>query len=84
MRVEVRLPSLGDDEDAVRGGTVSMWLAAPGAAIQEGGDLVELTTDKAAFTVPSPVTGTLIETYVSPGNEVAVGDRLCTIETEAG
>lgn len=80
MRVEVVLPSLGDDDDAVAGGTVSFWLAEVGAALREGDDLLELTTDKAAFVVPSPAAGVLAEQCVREGDRIAVGDVLGVLE----
>ncbi len=84
MRYEVSLPSLGDDADAVTGGTVSAWLAEVGDVLEEGDDLLELTTDKAAFVLPSPVAGTVTEQCVAEGDAVAVGDLLCIFEIEDG
>ena len=78
MRCEVTLPSLG--EDAEEQATVSYWLVDEGDQLAEGDDLVEMTTDKAAFSVPSPHSGTLVEKLVEEGDEVAVGDVLCAIE----
>ncbi len=80
MLYEVPLPSLGDDEDAVTGGIVSDWLAELGSRLEEGDDLLELTTDKAAFVVPAPVSGTLKERMCKEGDKVSVGDALCTLE----
>ncbi len=76
---EMKLPSMGEDspEEAV----VSYWLAEEGDEINEGEDLIEMTTDKAAFSLPSPVTGTLVEKLVEEGDEVLVGSVLCMIET---
>ncbi len=81
MRFEVTLPSLGDDEDAVKGGRVSFWLAEIGAALQEGDDLIELTTDKAAFIVPCPQAGVLLEQCVAEGDSISVGDIIGVLET---
>ena len=80
MEYQVILPSLGDDEDAVTGGAVSMWLARPGAVLKANDDLLELTTDKAAFVVPCPVAGVLRELRVAEGDAVRVGDVLCILE----
>ncbi len=80
MRVDVKLPNLGDEEDAVPGGKVSAWLAQCGDPLAVGDDLLELTTDKAAFVVPCPQDGILAEQCVAQGNEVAVGDLLGTLE----
>jgi pyruvate/2-oxoglutarate dehydrogenase complex dihydrolipoamide acyltransferase (E2) component len=78
MRMQVDLPDLG--EDSVEGVTVAGWLAAPGTKLAEGDDLIELTTDKAAFTLPCPRAGTLAKTLVGAGDQIAVGTALCIIE----
>lgn len=79
MQTTVTLPDLG--EDSVQAVTVSGWLAAPGQALREGDDLLELTTDKAAFTLPCPRPGTLARTLVGEGDKIRVGDTLCILET---
>jgi len=79
MRLEVRLPSLGDDDDAVSGGTISAWMVKEGP-IAEGDDLLELTTDKAAFVLPAPRTGTLVDRLVQPGDAIKVGDLIAIME----
>jgi pyruvate/2-oxoglutarate dehydrogenase complex dihydrolipoamide acyltransferase (E2) component len=78
MRYEVTLPDLGDD--TVSTATVSLWLADEGNIVTEDDDLVEMVTDKAAFTVPAPKTGTMVERLVEEDDEVSVGDVLCIIE----
>ncbi len=78
MRYEVTLPNLGDD--LTETAKVSMWLADEDDIVNENDDLVEMTTDKAAFTVPSPKSGTLIEKLVEEEDEVAVGDVVCILE----
>lgn len=82
MRYEVRLPSLGDEDDAVTGGTVTAWLANVGDTLPEDGDLLELTTDKAAFVVPAPRAGRLVEQCAAADDEVHVGDLIAVLETE--
>jgi pyruvate/2-oxoglutarate dehydrogenase complex dihydrolipoamide acyltransferase (E2) component len=79
MRHECKLPGMGDDgpEEA----TVAYWLVGVGDDVSEGDDLVELTTDKASFTVPCPQGGTVIELLVAEGDDVAVGEVLCMIES---
>jgi len=61
-------------------GVVSQWLVTVGETVQEDADLLEMTTDKAAFNVPSPKTGTLLEQCVHEGQEVRVGDLLCVLD----
>lgn len=80
MHIEVRLPDLGDD--AEQQVTVSAWMTEVGSSLQEGDDLLEITTDKAAFCVPSPRAGTLIETRVSDEDTVQVGDVICIFEVQ--
>lgn len=82
MHYDVVLPSLGDEDDAVTGGAVSFWLAEIDDQLNEGDDLLELTTDKAAFVVPCPTAGMLVKKCVAEGDEVEVGDLLCTLEVE--
>jgi len=76
---EVKLPSLG--EDATQEATVSYWLVEEDETVKKGDDLIEMTTDKAAFSVPSPVSGVLQEKLVEEGDEVRVGDTICLIDT---
>jgi pyruvate/2-oxoglutarate dehydrogenase complex dihydrolipoamide acyltransferase (E2) component len=77
-RVDITLPDLG--EDSVQAVTVSGWLAQPGQTLAEGDDLLELVTDKAAFTLPTPQAGTLSRMLVNEGDKVRVGDALCVLE----
>lgn len=79
MRTDIILPDLG--EDGVQAVTVSAWLVECGANLQEGDDLLEITTDKAAFCVPAPRNGTLADLKVSPGDTIRVGQVICTFET---
>ena len=81
MRVDVRLPDLGEDSEETI--TVSGWLAEAGTFLKEGDDLLELTTDKAAFSLPAPREGVLAEWRVHDGDEIKVGDVVCIFEVEA-
>ncbi len=78
MQYEVTLPSLGDDLDEMA--RVSIWLADEGDIVNENDDLVEMVTDKAAFTIPSPKSGTLVQKLVDEEDEVKVGDVICILE----
>ena len=75
---EVTLPNLGDDmtEEAI----VSLWFAEEGSILNEGDDLVEVTTDKAAFTVPCPKTGTMLERFKEENETVRPDEVLCVLE----
>jgi pyruvate dehydrogenase E2 component (dihydrolipoamide acetyltransferase) len=76
----VVLPSLGDGEDALKSARVVFWLVDVGQSVADGGDLLEVETDKAAFVVPSPVGGTLREKLVREDDDVSVGAPLAVIE----
>jgi 2-oxoglutarate dehydrogenase E2 component (dihydrolipoamide succinyltransferase) len=80
MRLEVKLPELGDSEATEA--TVSFWYFDPGERVGEGEDMVELLTDKAAFNVPAPASGTLVQIATEEGRTVKVGEVLAYIETE--
>jgi hypothetical protein len=60
------------DDDAETGDTISEWLVKDGP-VSEGDNLLELTTDKAAFVLPTPKIGTLLERKVQEGDRVDVG-----------
>ena len=78
MKFDVPLPSLGDDGTVMA--EVAVWLADIGATLNEGDDLVEMTTDKAAFTVASPKSGKLVERRVAEGDEINTGDIIAVLE----
>jgi 2-oxoglutarate dehydrogenase E2 component (dihydrolipoamide succinyltransferase) len=74
---KVTLPPLGE---GIEKATVSYWFFKLGDSVKQGDDLVELTTDKATFNLPSPATGVLTEIILSEGETVKVGDTLGAIE----
>ena len=78
--MEVPLPDLG--EDAGNSAKVAFWYFKEGDRVEKEQGLVEMTTDKATFDVPSPATGTLTEIRVREDEEANVGDVLGVIETE--
>ncbi len=77
MEWEVTLPELG--EDAGDEAEVSFWYAETGETVEGGQDLVEMVTDKAAFTVPSPQSGTLKKILTPEGKKVRVGEPMAVI-----
>lgn len=80
MAYEFRLPDLG--EDAGNEATVTYWHFDDGDTVGLDDELVEMSTDKAVFTVPSPVSGTILEIVVREGDKIKVGDLMATIDTE--
>lgn len=80
MRVEVKLPELG--EDAPDEATVSFFFVEEGDTVKEGEDLVEMVTDKATFEVPAPASGKVVEVKAEEEQIIKVGGVLAVIETE--
>ena len=74
---QVTLPELGE---GVEKACVSYWYFKIGDKINEKDDLVELTTDKATFNLPSPCSGTLKEIKFNEGDDVKIGQTLAIIE----
>jgi pyruvate dehydrogenase E2 component (dihydrolipoamide acetyltransferase) len=74
---KVVLPELGEGIDKA---IVSYWYYKEGDKVSEKDDLVELTTDKATFNLPSPCSGTLTEIFFREGDNVNVGEVLAIIE----
>jgi len=79
VRIEVKLPQLGEDEPGEA--AVSFWHIDVGETVNEGEDLVAMVTDKATFNVPSPARGTLVEIRADEGDTVQVGGILGILET---
>lgn len=77
--MEVKLPFLAEESPEA---TVSFWLVDEGDHVDQDQDLVEMTTSKAVFNVPSPARGTLVEIVAREGQVVKVGEVLCVIEED--
>jgi 2-oxoglutarate dehydrogenase E2 component (dihydrolipoamide succinyltransferase) len=74
---DVVMPEL---PEGVTEATVSYWRFEEGDTVNEGDDLVEMTTDKAVFNIPVPRSGKLAEVFVEEGETVKVGQLLANIE----
>ena len=78
MRVEVKMPRLGETVDEV---VLLEWLVEVGDEVDEDAELALVETDKVETEVPSPVAGTIIEILVDEDAEVVTGEVICVIET---
>jgi 2-oxoglutarate dehydrogenase E2 component (dihydrolipoamide succinyltransferase) len=74
---KVILPELGEK---IEKATISYWYFRVGEKVAEKDDLVELTTDKASFNLPSPCSGTISEIFFREGDTVNPGTVLATID----
>ena len=78
---EFKLPDLGE---GVVEGEIVQWLVAPGDAVAEDQGLVELMTDKATVTVPTPRAGRVVALHGKLGEMAKVHQVLVTLDVEAG
>ena len=74
---EFKLPDLGE---GVHEGEIVKWYVQVGAVIQEDDPLVDVETDKAAVTIPSPVGGTVVRLGGEVGDTMMVGGVVAVIE----
>lgn len=75
--MEIRMSLIAEGVDSCR---VSYWFVSLEDTVTQGDDLVEMETDKAVFTVPSPGSGKIVEILVSEGDEVKIGEVIAVIE----
>lgn len=76
---EFRLPELGE---GVVEGEIVKWLVKPGEVVGEDQGVVEVMTDKATVTVPTPRAGTVLRTFGAEGDLAKVHGLLVLLETE--
>ena len=78
---EFQLPDIGE---GVMEGEIVKWLVKAGDSVQEDQALVEVMTDKATVTVPSPKAGKVLKTHGLEGEVARVHHALVTLELETG
>jgi pyruvate dehydrogenase E2 component (dihydrolipoamide acetyltransferase) len=80
---EFKLPDLGE---GIHEGEILKWHVSEGDSIVEDEPLVDIETDKAAVTIPSPKSGVVKSLSGKVGDTVNVGDVIAVIEEsgEAG
>lgn len=80
-RYELIMPKMGE---SVAEATIIKWVKNIGDKIEADENVLEIATDKVDSEVPSPVSGTLVETLFSQDDVVQVGQTIAIIETEGG
>ena len=78
---EFKLPDLGE---GIHEGEVLKWHVQPGDVIEEDAPLVDVETDKAAVTIPSPRGGTVSATTGEVGDVVETGQVIAVIDDGSG
>jgi pyruvate dehydrogenase E2 component (dihydrolipoamide acetyltransferase) len=76
---EFKLPDIGE---GVVEGEIVKWLVKPGDQIVEDQPLVEVMTDKATVTIPSPRRGKVLQTFGNEGDVAKVHSTLVLLEVE--
>ena len=80
MAIDVKLPELGD---GITSGDVLEVLVAEGADVKKDQGLIEIETDKATVTVPSPAAGKVVKILVAAGQSVPIGGVILQLEGAA-
>lgn len=74
---EFKLPDIGE---GVVEGEIVKWLVKPGDVIKEDQPLLEVMTDKATVTIPSPKAGTVLKTHGAEGELARVHHPLVDLD----
>ena len=80
MRIEIKVPDLGDGIDEVEVAAVEV---AVGEAVDNDAILVTLESDKAAMDIPADATGSVVEIAVKVGDKLVKDDLIAVIESAA-
>ncbi len=77
---EFKLPDLGE---GIHEGEVLKWYVQPGDVVEEDAPLVDVETDKAAVTIPSPRGGSVVSVAGEVGDVVETGQVIAVIDDGA-
>ncbi len=78
---EFKLPDLGE---GIHEGELLNWYVEVGGEIVEDDPLMDVETDKAAVTIPSPVGGIVVKLNGNVGDTLHVGDVVAVIDDGSG
>ena len=74
-----KLPDIGE---GVVEGEVVQWHVSVGDTVKEDDPIVDVMTDKAAVTIPSPVSGVVSSLNGEVGDMIAVGSALVEFDSD--
>ena len=77
--VEVELPSFAD---GMQEATINFWYYEEGDHVEEGNDLLEVTSEEGTFKIQAPCAGILGEVHFPEGETISVGEVVCEIEED--
>jgi pyruvate dehydrogenase E2 component (dihydrolipoamide acetyltransferase) len=75
--MDVRLPRLGEGADS---GTVSSIFIKEGDQITKDQPMLELESEKAVASIPSPASGTVTRLHIKEGDEIKVGQLIVSLD----
>ena len=78
--VEIKVPELGESIQEVQ---ISQWLKKEGEWVEKDDDLVELESEKAAQSLPAPVSGILKKIALPPGEFAPIGTVIGELDESA-
>lgn len=78
---EFKLPDIGE---GVVEGEIVKWLVKPGDVVTEDQPLLEVMTDKATVTIPSPKAGRVLKTHGAEGDLAKVHHPLVDLDVAGG
>lgn len=76
MAYDFKFPDVGE---GITEGLVVEWKVKEGDMVEADQDIVDVETDKAVFTLPSPKKGTILKIHHKEGETIKVGETLVTI-----
>ncbi len=79
MSIEVKVPSPGESVSEVE---IASWLVSDGDYVERDQEIAEIDSDKATLALPAEEAG-VISIKAEEGEEVAVGQVIATIDTDA-
>ncbi|MEO8166594.1 MAG: 2-oxo acid dehydrogenase subunit E2 [bacterium] len=74
--MDVRLPRLGEGADS---GTVSTIFVKEGDTVKKDQSILELESEKAVASIPTPVDGTITKIHIKEGDEIRVGTLIFSV-----
>jgi pyruvate dehydrogenase E2 component (dihydrolipoamide acetyltransferase) len=79
--MDVRLPRLGEGADT---GTVASIFVKEGDSLRRDQAILELESEKAVASIPTPHAGTVSRIHVKEGDQIKVGDLILSLAGDGG
>lgn len=78
-KVDIVMPKMGE---SIVEATIIKWVKNVGDTVEMDETILEIATDKVDSEVPSPVAGTIIETFFNEDDVVEIGKVIAVVATE--